>query len=57
MCTFKWCIARGSLDRGRAVNSNGRNLLDLCKQSGMRILNGRFGNDTTGKYTYTGKGE
>ena len=27
----QFCLPRCSLDRGRAVNSNGRNLLDLCK--------------------------
>ena len=32
---------------------NGLLLLELCKQNGMRILNGRTGNDANvGKYTY-----
>lgn len=47
-------ISRFSQDRGR-VNNNGNQLLDLCKLSGLRILNGRVGNDKhIGKGTFVG---
>jgi len=37
------------------VNTNGRHLIDFCRESGLRILNGRFGNDNgVGKYTFHG---
>lgn len=35
---------RYSRDTGR-INNNGIQLLDLCKQTGLRIFNGRVGND------------
>ncbi|MCG7875034.1 MAG: reverse transcriptase domain-containing protein [Candidatus Thiodiazotropha endolucinida] len=36
-------------------DSNGLLLLELCRQTGMRILNGRMGNDANvGNYTYVG---
>ena len=38
-----------SADTG--TNQFGTCLLDLCKQSGLRIINGRFGAES-GKYTY-----
>ena len=45
---------RASQDTVRP-DSNGLLLLDLCRQTGMRILNGRVGNDAkVGKYTYIG---
>jgi hypothetical protein len=47
-------LPRKSLDKGR-VNSNGIQLLDICKQSGMRILNGRLYDDKIGNFTYVGK--
>jgi len=40
-------IQRCSLDNGRV---DGVMLLDLCKQTGLRILNGRCDNDN---YNYT----
>jgi hypothetical protein len=37
------------------MNNNGTLLLDLCKQTGLRIFNGRVGNDKgIGKYTFIG---
>ena len=48
------CLPRFSQDKGH-LNSNGTFLLDLCKQSGLRILNGRVGSDAgIGKYTFVG---
>lgn len=46
-------ITRCSQDKGR-VNNNGLILLDLCKQTGMRIVNGRFDKDLMGRYTHVG---
>ena len=46
-------IGRCSQDIGR-TNNNGLMLLDLCKQTGMRILNGRFDKDLMGRYTHVG---
>ena len=47
-------LPRFSQDVGR-VNSNGHYLLDLCKQTGLRILNGRAGVDKCiGKNTFVG---
>ena len=47
-------LTRYSQDSGR-LNNNGRMLLDLCKQTGLRIMNGRVGNDKNlGRYTYVG---
>lgn len=44
-----------SKDKGR-LNNNGLILLDLRKQTGLRIWNGLKGNDQNiGKYTYVGK--
>ena len=43
-----------SADEGH-TNSNGAFLLDFCKQTGMRIMNGRVGNDYgLGRYTFVG---
>ena len=42
-------MARWSEDTG--TNPYGPFLLDFCKQSGLRIVNGRFG-QKSGKYTY-----
>ena len=43
------------LSQDKNVNSNGRKLLDFCKLNGLRICNGRFGQDKgVGKYTYIG---
>ena len=37
------------------TNSNGTILLDFCKQTGFRIMNGRVGNDYgIGRYTFVG---
>ena len=37
------------------VNNNGLLLLDLCKQTAVRILNGRAGDDRgMGKFTFVG---
>ena len=45
---------RYSQDIGH-VNNNGLLLLDLCKQTGVRILNGRAGDDRgIGKFTFVG---
>ena len=46
-------INRCSQDKGK-LNSNGRVLLDFCKQTGMRMLNGCFDRDKHGRYTYVG---
>ena len=47
-------MSRYSEDIGH-VNDNGLLLLDLCKQTGFRILNGRVGEDKgVGKFTFVG---
>lgn len=39
----------------KILNTNGRKLLDFCKANGLRICNGRLGDDKgMGKYTYVG---
>ena len=43
-------IARGNTDNN-PVDSHGRKLLDICKSSGLRILNGRILGDTLGYAT------
>ncbi|MEW8548380.1 MAG: reverse transcriptase family protein, partial [Candidatus Thiodiazotropha sp.] len=46
-------LVRFSQDK--CVNTNGRKLLEFCKLNGLRICNGRFGQDKgVGKYTYIG---
>ena len=46
-------ISRPSQDK--IINTNGRKLLDFCKLNGLRICNGRIGEDKEiGKYTYVG---
>ena len=45
---------RYSQDEGH-TNNNGLLLLDFCKQTDVRILNGRVGNDKgIGRYTFVG---
>lgn len=47
-------LPRFSQDKGH-LNSNGTYLLDFCKQTGLRILNGRVGKDAgIGKHTFIG---
>lgn len=47
-------LPRFSQDEGH-VNNNGLLLLDFCKQTGLRIMNGRVGNDSEiGRYTFVG---
>ena len=47
-------IPRYSQDEGH-TNSNGLLFLDFCRQTGLRIMNGRVGNDEgVGKYTFVG---
>ena len=47
-------MPRYSQDEGH-INSNGHLLLDFCIQTGLRIMNGRVGNDEgVGKYTFVG---
>ena len=47
-------LQRFSEDEGH-TNSNGTYILEFCKQSGMRIMNGRIGNDYgLGRYTFVG---
>ena len=47
------CIPRVSQDK--VVNRNGYLLLNFCKPSSLRILNGRFGNDkSVGRFTFNG---
>ncbi|MES9880123.1 MAG: reverse transcriptase family protein, partial [Sedimenticola sp.] len=41
------------MSQDSVINSNGRLLIDLCRASGLRIVNGRVCNDT-GKCTYVG---
>ena len=46
-------LVRSSEDK--TINSNGRKLLDFCKQNGLRICNGRIGEDRNfGKCTFIG---
>ena len=46
-------MQRMSKDKGR-TNSYGELLLDLCRQTGLRILNGRCGDDKEGHFTHVG---
>ena len=47
-------MPRFSEDEGH-INSNGLLLLDFCKQTSLRIMNGRVGNDKgLGKFTFVG---
>ena len=46
-------IQRQSQDKGR-LNNHGTMLLDMCKQTGLRIMNGRCGEDKSGQYTHVG---
>ena len=47
-------MPRFSQDKGH-TNNNGLLLLDMCKQSSLRIINGRFGEDQGfGRYTFVG---
>lgn len=47
-------MPRYSEDQGH-VNNNGLLLLDFCKQTGLRIMNGRVGNDSgIGRFTFVG---
>ena len=47
-------MPRSSEDEGH-VNNNGLLLLDFCKQTGLRIMNGRVGNGQgIGRYTFVG---
>lgn len=47
-------MQRYSQDVGH-INNNGLLLLDFCKQTGLRIMNGRVGSDKgVGKYTFVG---
>ncbi|MCG8048238.1 MAG: reverse transcriptase family protein [Candidatus Thiodiazotropha endolucinida] len=47
-------MPRYSQDQGH-VNNNGLLLLEFCKQTGVRIMNGRAGNDRgVGRYTFIG---
>lgn len=49
-------MTRYSKDEGH-TNNNGLLLLDFCKQTGLRIMNGRVGKDIgLGKYTFVGSG-
>ena len=49
--TFK---PRCSQDKGHIIN-NRLLLLDLCKQTGLSMFNGRFANDCPGKFTFVGR--
>ena len=44
------CTSRNNFDT-KKPNKSGKLLLDLCKESGIRILNGRTSGDLFGKYT------
>ena len=46
-------IQRQSQNKGR-LNNHGTMLLDMCKQTGLRIMHGRCGEDKSGKYTHVG---
>ena len=43
------CVRKNS---DKFVNNFGRKLLDLCKSSGLRIVNGRHAGDKTGDFTF-----
>ena len=44
---------RVSMDNSNCCNSHGLKLIDLCKSNGLRIANGRLGEDhLIGSYTY-----
>ena len=41
------------ISQDKCVNKHGKNLLDFCKSTGLRILNGRCGVDSNiGKFTF-----
>jgi hypothetical protein len=44
------CIPRNKFDR-KHPNKSGKLLTDLCKETGLRLLNGRTLGDLHGKYT------
>ena len=43
-------LPRNNLDP-KLINNSGKHLLNLCKETGLRILNGRTIGDLSGKYT------
>ena len=48
--------ARASQDADGAVNAPGRQLIELCRTTGMRIANGRSQGDAMGALTFLGGG-
>ena len=38
-------------NRDKYINKNGKNLIELCKMSDLKIVNGRIGKDKYGEYT------
>ena len=42
-------------NRDNVVNNEGKMLLNFCKANGLRILNGRSGNDLDGNFTFIGR--
>ena len=40
------------IEHGSMIYNHGTMLLDMCKQTGLRIMNGRCGEDKSGKYTH-----
>ena len=46
---------RKRVSEGKVVNENGHDLIDFCRHTGLRIANGRIGeDDEVGKCTYVG---
>lgn len=39
-------------EKTKTINNYGRKLLELCKSSGLRIVNGRHPGDVPGDYTF-----
>ncbi len=55
MAVYDGYIADVSMHRRnlepKSIDSQGKHLLDLCKGTGLRILNGRMLGDTSGYFT------
>ncbi|CAG2245448.1 unnamed protein product [Mytilus edulis] len=48
-------IENKRINQDKVLNTHGKNLLDLCLSSGLRIVNGRLLGDSLGYYTYMSK--
>ena len=56
MCIFVYNIIERA-NRDKYINKNGKKLIELCKMSDLKIVNGRIGKDKYGEYTCQTKQE